>query len=158
MTDEAWRQLILMHGKRLRRISVHRMPISLDAIRSICVQCTELEQLFLVVDPELLVRNIYFSSPFFWACWGNQYSKKKCFMCRTKWGLVYPLQRHLRQYTSTIQLQSGVFSFLRISNYPFSISAVRRLPALDVTLKYGRLVQLDKTWWNTVEGLMHCIV
>jgi hypothetical protein len=60
VTDELWRQLILTHGKRLLRISVHRMLISWEAIHSICVQCTKLEQLFLVVDPNLLVRIFHF--------------------------------------------------------------------------------------------------
>lgn len=54
-TSELLKQLILMHGKRLLRISIHRMPIDWEAIRSVCVQCTKLEQLFLVVDPNDLV-------------------------------------------------------------------------------------------------------
>jgi len=44
----------LTHGKRLLRISLLRMTISWDAIHSICVQCTKLEELFLVVDPDFL--------------------------------------------------------------------------------------------------------
>ncbi|KAF8816309.1 hypothetical protein BYT27DRAFT_7184152 [Phlegmacium glaucopus] len=52
--DELWSQLIAAHGKRLLRISIHRMLISWEAIHSICVQCTGLEQLFLVVDPDFL--------------------------------------------------------------------------------------------------------
>lgn len=56
ISDELWSQLILTHGQRLLRISVHRMLISWEAIHNICVQCTKLEQLFLVVDPDFLVR------------------------------------------------------------------------------------------------------
>ena len=61
VTDDLWSQLILTHGKRLLRISVHRTLISWEAIHSICVQCTKLEQLFLVVDPDFLVRILAFS-------------------------------------------------------------------------------------------------
>lgn len=56
VTDELWTQLILTHGQRLLRISVHRTLISWEAIHIICVQCTKLEQLFLVIDPDFLVR------------------------------------------------------------------------------------------------------
>ena len=52
LTDELWTELILTHGKRLLRISVHRTLISWEAIHSICVQCIKLEQLFLVVSPD----------------------------------------------------------------------------------------------------------
>jgi len=72
ITDELWSQLILAHGKRLLRISVHRMLISWEAIHTICVQCTKLEQLFLVVDPDILVR--IFISTLFWTRW-NSHSK-----------------------------------------------------------------------------------
>ncbi|KIM41347.1 hypothetical protein M413DRAFT_146971 [Hebeloma cylindrosporum] len=54
MTDNFWRQLVLTHGKRLTRFSVHRMLISLEAIKTICLQCTRLEQLFVVVEPSSL--------------------------------------------------------------------------------------------------------
>ena len=64
VTDELWTQLLLAHGNRLLRISVHRTLISWEAVHSICVQCTKLEQLFLVVEPNFLVR---MSSP--QSCW-----------------------------------------------------------------------------------------
>src|SRR6266446_102876 len=51
MTDGLWSQLVLTHGKRLTRFSVHRMLISLEAIKTICMQCINLEQLFVVVEP-----------------------------------------------------------------------------------------------------------
>lgn len=56
MTDDLWKQLIQAHGKRLVRFSVHRMLISLQAIRRICIHCTNLRQLFVVVEPSSLVR------------------------------------------------------------------------------------------------------
>ena len=61
VTDELWTQLLLAHGKRLLRISVHRALISWEAVQSICVQCTKLEQLFLFVEPSFLVRMFAFS-------------------------------------------------------------------------------------------------
>jgi len=59
MTDDLWSRLILTHGKRLIRFSVHRMLISLEAIKTICTQCTNLEQLFIVVEPSSLVSSLY---------------------------------------------------------------------------------------------------
>lgn len=56
-TDRFWAQLVKTHGRRLVRFSVHRMLISLDAINAICVGCTSLEQLFVVVEPSSLVWN-----------------------------------------------------------------------------------------------------
>lgn len=55
-TDIFWHRLATSHGKRLTRISVHRMLIGLDAINEICKQCTFLEQLFVVVEPGSLVK------------------------------------------------------------------------------------------------------
>ena len=63
LTDEFWTELILTHGKRLLLISAHRTLISWEATHSICVQCTKLEQLFLVVSPDRpdhLVRTLVF--------------------------------------------------------------------------------------------------
>ncbi|KAF4613324.1 hypothetical protein D9613_010978 [Agrocybe pediades] len=54
VTDDLWNQLILNHGQRITRFSVHRMLISLEAIDNICSQCTNLEQLFIVVEPNSL--------------------------------------------------------------------------------------------------------
>ncbi|KAF8902526.1 hypothetical protein CPB84DRAFT_1814867 [Gymnopilus junonius] len=58
LTDDLWSKLILMHGTRLVRFSIHRMLISLEAIQNICVKCVNLEQLFVVVEPSSLVRFI----------------------------------------------------------------------------------------------------
>jgi hypothetical protein len=86
VADELWTQLILMHGKRLLQISVHRTLISWEVIHSICVQCTKLEQLFLVIDPDFLVRNLAFSLA------GRTHSK--CLVLRINWVLGYLSQRH----------------------------------------------------------------
>ncbi|KAF7343023.1 F-box domain-containing protein [Mycena venus] len=52
--DAFWRDLVTTHGKRLTRVSVHRMAISLRAIEDVCVRCTALRQLYVVVDPTAL--------------------------------------------------------------------------------------------------------
>ncbi|PPR07496.1 hypothetical protein CVT26_013465 [Gymnopilus dilepis] len=54
MTDDMWQKLISAHGTRLVRFSIHRMLISLEAIRDICIKCINLEQLFVVVEPSSL--------------------------------------------------------------------------------------------------------
>jgi hypothetical protein len=54
--DEFWIQIILTHGKRLLELSVDTLLISWEAIHSICVQCTKLELLSVVVDPDNVVR------------------------------------------------------------------------------------------------------
>ena len=63
ITDNFWSQLIVTHGKQLTRFSVHRMLISLEAIKAICVQCTNLEQLFIVVESSSLVSSLYATEP-----------------------------------------------------------------------------------------------
>ncbi|KAF8958990.1 hypothetical protein BDZ97DRAFT_1923300 [Flammula alnicola] len=50
VTEDLWSKLVLTHGKCLIRISVHRMLISLEAISNICSQCTNLEELFVVME------------------------------------------------------------------------------------------------------------
>ena len=54
-TNHFWFKLVTMHGHRLKRFSVHRMLVSLDAIDDICRRCTSLEQFFLVLEPGSLV-------------------------------------------------------------------------------------------------------
>lgn len=54
-TDEFWATLVSHHGRRLIRLSIHRMLISLKAIDNICMKCTALEQLFVVIEPNRLV-------------------------------------------------------------------------------------------------------
>lgn len=54
-TDHFWITLALQHGHRLIRFSTHRMLISLKAIDDICIKCTALEQLFIVIEPNSLV-------------------------------------------------------------------------------------------------------
>ncbi|KAF9011769.1 hypothetical protein BDQ17DRAFT_1344798 [Cyathus striatus] len=55
-TDDFWRKMVLAHGSRLTRLSVHRMLISLRAIREICEKCPSLGQLFIVVEPDYLAQ------------------------------------------------------------------------------------------------------
>lgn len=53
--DEFCSKIIDSHGERLTRFSVHRMRISLDAVKDICRRCVVLEELFIVVEQESLV-------------------------------------------------------------------------------------------------------
>lgn len=55
ITEDLWNNLVLVHASRLVRISVHRMLISLEAIANICSQCTNLEELFVVMESSTLV-------------------------------------------------------------------------------------------------------
>jgi hypothetical protein len=55
--DEFWTMIILTHGKRLLEFSVETL-ISWEVIHSICVQCTKLEHLSVVVDPDNVVRTL----------------------------------------------------------------------------------------------------
>ncbi|KAG1719184.1 hypothetical protein EDB19DRAFT_1787029 [Suillus lakei] len=48
IADEFWKTIVTMHGSRLKRFSIDRMTISLDALRDICSRCSVLEQLFVV--------------------------------------------------------------------------------------------------------------
>ncbi|KAF7299495.1 F-box domain-containing protein [Mycena indigotica] len=52
--DSFWTALLSIHSARLTRVSVHRMPISLRSIREVCLRCTALRQLFVVVEPSSL--------------------------------------------------------------------------------------------------------
>ena len=47
--------LISIHGSRLKRFSLHRLPISLKALDDVCAGFTNLEQLFVVVEQGDLV-------------------------------------------------------------------------------------------------------
>lgn len=66
--DDFVTALISTHGLRLRRLSIHRLPISLKTLHNACVGFTNLEQLFTVVRGEDLVsafptiRNVAFRS------------------------------------------------------------------------------------------------
>lgn len=55
ITEDLWSNLVLAHASRLVRISVHRMLISVEAIANICSQCTNLEELFVVMESSTLV-------------------------------------------------------------------------------------------------------
>ena len=56
VTSKLWQDIVTSHSHRLVRFSVHRMLIGLDSIGYICSRCRKLEQLFIVVEPGLLVR------------------------------------------------------------------------------------------------------
>ena len=53
--DDFVASLISVHGPRLKRFSLHRLPISLKALDDVCTGFTSLEQLFIVVEQEDLV-------------------------------------------------------------------------------------------------------
>ncbi|OBZ76446.1 hypothetical protein A0H81_03102 [Grifola frondosa] len=52
LSDQFCADIVDAHGARLRRFSVHRMRMSLEAIDDICCRCVSLEQLFIVVDQD----------------------------------------------------------------------------------------------------------
>ncbi|KAL0946041.1 hypothetical protein HGRIS_012315 [Hohenbuehelia grisea] len=54
LTQTFWARILDHHAARLTRLSVHRMLISLDVIEDICLRCDNLDQLFVVVEPEHL--------------------------------------------------------------------------------------------------------
>jgi|ERR1700722_5604489 len=56
-TNDFWLQVVNRHGARLTRFSVHRMLISPEAIKDICRRCVVLEELFVTVDQDNLVRS-----------------------------------------------------------------------------------------------------
>ena len=56
LSDDFCKAIVSAHGHRLTRFSVHRMRMSIDAIADICRRCTALQQLFIVVEQNDLVR------------------------------------------------------------------------------------------------------
>jgi hypothetical protein len=63
-TDYLWTSLVRTHGHRLKKLSVHRMLISIDSISGICLFCPSLEELFVLIEPHFLVYRFttYFQS------------------------------------------------------------------------------------------------
>ena len=57
------RGFIAIHRSTLTRLAILRMPIPLSCIRDVCGQCPALEELFVVVDVEELVRNFTLPQP-----------------------------------------------------------------------------------------------
>ena len=53
--DDFVTAIISTHGSRLKRFSLHRLPISLKALDDVCAGFTNLEQLFILVEQEDLV-------------------------------------------------------------------------------------------------------
>lgn len=58
LSDTFCASLVATHGVRLTRFSVQRMQMSLQAIELICRSCSELQQLFVVVEQRSLVSPI----------------------------------------------------------------------------------------------------
>ncbi|GBE89773.1 hypothetical protein BKA93DRAFT_793618 [Sparassis latifolia] len=54
LSDVFCHAIVKVHGLRLRRFSIHRMPVSLSAIADVCHCCPLLEQLFVVMDQDAL--------------------------------------------------------------------------------------------------------
>ena len=63
IADELWTQLLLTHGERLLRITVHHALLSWQAMISICFKCTKLKQFFFNVPRDYFVRILMFSFP-----------------------------------------------------------------------------------------------
>ena len=63
-TKYLWSSLVRTHGHRLKKLSVHRMLISSDSLFRICLFCPCLEELFVIIEPHLLVYQFttYFQS------------------------------------------------------------------------------------------------
>lgn len=57
-TERLWSNLVTAHKDGLVRFSIHRMLISLGAIEDICRRCTQLEELFVVVEQHSVVRTV----------------------------------------------------------------------------------------------------
>lgn len=57
-TERLWSNLVTAHKDGLVRFSIHRMLISLEAIKDICRRCTQLEELFVVVEQHSVVRAV----------------------------------------------------------------------------------------------------
>lgn len=55
LDDEFCTNIVTVHGARLRRFSVHRLRMTLEAVKDICTRCPNLEQLFVVLDMNDLV-------------------------------------------------------------------------------------------------------
>ena len=53
--DDLWGPIVRSHREHLTRFSIHRMRISMAAIQTICTECTSLQELFVVVDPDSMV-------------------------------------------------------------------------------------------------------
>lgn len=58
LDDDLCRSIVSTHRNRLKRFSVHRIPLSLESLHEICLRCTKLEQLFIVIERDSLVRHL----------------------------------------------------------------------------------------------------
>jgi len=54
-----WDSIVRAHAKTLRRVSIHQVLISFQALEMFCESCVKLEELFVVVPPWSVVSNHY---------------------------------------------------------------------------------------------------
>lgn len=57
-SNDFWDTMINNHGRRLKRISLHRMLVSFRTIKDFCSRCPNLEQLFVVVEQNMIVSRL----------------------------------------------------------------------------------------------------
>lgn len=58
LDDQFCSDIVAAHGERLHRFSVHRLRMSLNAVKDVCARCPRLEQLFVVLDRADLVSSV----------------------------------------------------------------------------------------------------
>ena len=51
--------IVITHCLSLRRFSVHRLRMSLAAVKEVCQRCPHLEQLFVTMEQDDLVRAVH---------------------------------------------------------------------------------------------------
>lgn len=56
LIDDFCRRIVGNHGTTLKRFSFHRIRLSLSVVEEVCRKCAGLEQLFMLIMPEELVR------------------------------------------------------------------------------------------------------
>lgn len=56
LVDDFCRRVVDNHGATLKRFSFHRIRLSLSVVEEVCRKCADLEQLFMLIMPEELVR------------------------------------------------------------------------------------------------------
>lgn len=56
LMDDFCRRVVDAHGTSLKRFSFHRIRLSLSVVEEVCRKCAGLEQLFMLIMPEELVR------------------------------------------------------------------------------------------------------
>lgn len=56
LVDDFCRRVVDAHGTTLKRFSFHRIRLNLSVVEEVCKKCAGLEQLFMLITPEELVR------------------------------------------------------------------------------------------------------